>query len=126
MLKNIVYSPRFSRRPYRLVDLSSGGVLRPERALDPGSGRGQDLLRMCLSLARNQFSRDDALRFLSAYQSAFHGNRDEDCYGAEKLMEVCLAADDHRASEAADLFGCREEARHDDRPTRGGDGREDE
>ncbi|MBS3764363.1 MAG: hypothetical protein KGZ25_13780 [Planctomycetes bacterium] len=104
MLKNIVYSSRSGKSPYSLVDLSSGGILKPAKRVERG-GTKQDILRMCLSLARGGFSEDDALIFIKSYVENYHSARGKAALArASKLMASCFDDGGHRAAEAIALF----------------------
>jgi len=102
MLKNCMYAPSEQRRRYWIVDLESGWPLPPEDPTD-GRGRYRDLLRMVLSLARQGFSREDALFFLESYIRQWQG-RSDTRQKAEQCLEFCLHMPDRRAAETAAML----------------------
>jgi len=102
MLKNIVFTPEKPNGRYWIIDLGSGWSLPLNKSLS-SSERNRELCRMVYSLARNGFSRNDALYFLNSYICC--GEDNNHSYNlAKKYLEICLSQKDHRAIQATHLF----------------------
>jgi len=103
MLKNIVYSPeKPNERYYWIIDLGSGWSLPSNKSLSNSDGN-RGLCRMVYSLARNGFSREDAVYFLNSYFCYGEGNNPS-LNLAKKYLDICLSQKDHRALQATHLF----------------------
>ncbi len=102
MLKNIVFTPEKPNGRYWIIDLGSGWSLPSNKSLS-SSDRNHELCRMVYSLARNGFSRKDALYFLNSY--ICYGKDNNQSHNlAKKYLDICLSQKDHRALQAIHLF----------------------
>lgn len=102
MLKNIVFTPEKPNGRYWIIDLGSGWSLPSNKSLS-SSDRNHELCRMVYSLARNGFSRKDALYFLKSY--ICYGKDNNQSHNlAKKYLDICLSQKDHRALQATHLF----------------------
>jgi len=102
MLKNIVFTPEKPNGRYWIIDLGSGWSLPSNKSLS-NSDRNRELCRMVYSLARNGFSRKDALYFLKSYICYVKDNNQSHNL-AKKYLDICLSQKDHRALQATHLF----------------------
>jgi hypothetical protein len=106
MLKNIVFTPEKPNGRYWIIDLGSGWSLPLNKSLS-SSERNRELCRMVYSLARNGFSRNDALYFLKSYICCEKGNNHSYKLAhnlEKKYLDICLSQKDHRAIQATHLF----------------------
>jgi len=108
MLKNVLYCPERAQS-YLLTDLESGWKMPSDDAFGQ-KGRGRDLFRMVVSLARNGFSKEEIVTFLRAYDPAegtlWHAGK------AEAGLQNFLGLRDRRALELARWLRLRAIEKH--------------